>query len=228
MRAARTPSPRRGEGWGEGARRFRMRGVSLTQPSPRWGEGFSSRGHLASVRSVKAEQQFLADALDHCVGVVQHVVVPEADDAVAEALERARALRVDLRAMLATVDLDDEVRGAAGEVGDVRSDRELEDELGAFELARAEVVPEALFCVGALAPEFAGNGGEALFRQRRSPSPPPSPRRGEGVKSRHARPDLTPGCTKVLPNYNNRASRAPSPRRGDDWGEGPPAGEIHA
>jgi hypothetical protein len=46
------PSPRRGEGWDEGAQPIRMGGFPLTQlrlssfvakapyPSPRWGEGF--------------------------------------------------------------------------------------------------------------------------------------------------------------------------------------------
>ena len=170
------PSPQRGEGWGEGAPTSSDKACPLTQPSPRWGEGF-----CGSLRPVEAEEEFVADRFEDGFGVLKHVVVPEADHPVAEAFDCAGASGVGGLAMLAAVDLDHQARGAAREVGNVRADRELEDEFGAFDLAGAEALPEAVLRVGSRAAEFARYRREAFFCQRRSPSPQPSPRRGEGA-----------------------------------------------
>lgn len=142
-------------------------------PSPRWGEGVLS--------APSRKQQLLADGLKDALGVFQDVVVSEAEDAVAEVFDRCGSVPVDILIVLAAVEFDHEMRVAAGEVGDVLSNRELADELGVFELATAEVVPETLLGVGGCATEFTRNRRQAFFRQRCSPSPQPSPHWGEGA-----------------------------------------------
>ena len=174
------PSPRRGEGGarsasGEGARRFRRRGAPSPRRSPRWGEG--------DLRApVERDQQFLTNGFEHAFGVRQHVVVPETDDAVTERFDDGGARCIDGVSMLSAVQFNREMRIAAGEVGDVGADRKLSDKFGAIELAGAKVPPQAFFRFGLIAPQFARDGSQAFFRHRRSPSPQPSPRRGEGVK----------------------------------------------
>ena len=177
-RRANSPSPRRGEGWGEGAPRILKGRTPSSSAAARLlllPAGEKERGATPGV------EQFLADGLDHAFSVFQHIIVPEADDSVAEAFDGFRPVSIDLLAMLPAVEFDDQVRVPAGEVGDVRTDRELTDELCAFELARAEVTPQALFGVRGISPKFSCVRRQAFFRQCRSPSPQPSPRWGEGV-----------------------------------------------
>ena len=83
--------------------------------------------------------------------------------------------------MLAAIKLNRKAEFTAGEIGDVGTDLELADELGAFELARAQIVPKPVFSIGASAAQGTCRSRESLFRQGRTPSPQPSPRRGEGV-----------------------------------------------
>ena len=124
------------------------------------------------------------DRLKHAFGIRQHVVVPEADHAIAERLDGRGSPFVARIIMLTAIKLDRKMCVAAGKIDDVRADRELCDEFGAVELASAQVSPQAFFGVGLVAPELARDRREAFFRYRRSPSPQPSPRRGEGVKRR--------------------------------------------
>jgi len=152
-----TPSPRRGEGWGEGAR-----GSTLFAP-------------------VEPKQQFVSNCPQDAFGVRQHVIVPEPDEPVAEALDRCRSPSVYSLAVLPAIKLDDEVRGSTGKIRDVRPNLELADEFCAYETPASQVVPKMVLGVGAGPAKLSCDRGQSLFRQRRSPSPQPSPRRGEGA-----------------------------------------------
>ena len=165
-----SPSPRRGEGWGEGARRLFIEApYTLTLPSP------------SRERVVPRKLELSANHFQHPVSVLQDVVVPEADDAIAERFDDLRAGSVRFGRMLPAVDLDREAQSSAGEVGDMRANRKLADELSAFEPATSQIVPEPVLRVSASSAQFACDGSQSLFRQGRTPSSQPSPRRGEGA-----------------------------------------------
>jgi len=125
--------------------------------------------------AVPRQQQFLADGFQYAVGILKDIVIPEAQDVVAECLDNFGAGGVDFGRVLAPVKLDREVGVAAGEVGDMRADRELADEFCAFELAGAEVRPKSSFRVGAARAKLARNRRQSFFRQCRAPSPNPLP-----------------------------------------------------
>ncbi len=82
------PSPRRGEGRGEGARAVRKRAVpphpTLSPPG---------RGLFGAVPRV---EQLVADCFQDAFGVLEHVVVPEAQDPEAECLDGPGARRIEL------------------------------------------------------------------------------------------------------------------------------------
>ena len=100
----------------------------------------------------------------------------------AERPERVRAARIGFGGIggvvLATVELDHDLRFEASEVGEVATDRPLAAELRAFDLAVAKAMPQRAFRVG---------GGSA---QCAGPHPSPLPRAGEGIgpdaRRRHA------------------------------------------
>ena len=73
------PSPRRGEGWGEGARR------------------------RALIGTVKPEHQFVADDRENPFGVLKHLIVPKADHPMAKALNCARSVGIGGVRMLSAV-----------------------------------------------------------------------------------------------------------------------------
>ncbi len=131
----RTPSPRRGEGWGEGAPAL--------------------RNSLDVMPTVGAEQNFLADHFQDAIEIAGDICIPEADDAVAEALDcfRARGICGDavVGAVLAAVKFDDEFQTARTKIGDVTSDHFLAHEFGVFDLAVAQALPEFAFNVGLVA-----------------------------------------------------------------------------
>ena len=165
-----SPSPRRGEGWGEGARRlFIKTPYTLTLPSP------------SRERVIACQQNLMADRFQDALGVLEHVVVPDADDAIAERFDYLGSGSVRFGRMLPAVDLNREAQSSAGEVGDMRANRKLADELRAFEPATSQIVPKSVLGIGAGAPELSRNGRQSLFRQTRTPSSQPSPRRGEGA-----------------------------------------------
>jgi len=78
-------------------------------------------------------------------GIPQHLIVPEAEHAVACRLDdpAAGGIGVPIRRMVATVDLDDQPRFRAAEVRDVPSDRVLTAELDAAETPVAEEHPHS-------------------------------------------------------------------------------------
>ena len=149
--AAQTPSPRRGEGWGEGAR------------------------HSELFRAVSRDQQLLTDCFENSVQIGQNVIVPETQNAITISLDDGGSRSVAIRRVLPPVQFDRQPCAAAGEVGDVGIDLELTDELLAFEPAAAEVGPEPLLDVGLVGAELAGDRSQTLPSHRRTPSPNPLP-----------------------------------------------------
>src|SRR4051812_45779880 len=152
------PSPRRGEGWGEGARRRRLT-TDAVHPHPTLslkGEG------IDLFRPVSRQEQLLSDRFQHAIGVGEDIVVPEAEDPVAVFFDDLGAGGVPLRIMLAPVEFESQSRRSAGEVRDVAIDLELADEILPFESAGAKIIPEALFGFGLVASEAACDRSQAL------------------------------------------------------------------
>jgi hypothetical protein len=173
-RQRKAPSPRWGEGWGEGAPALEIIArYTLTQPSP------------SRERAIAGDGQLAANSFEHSVGVLQHIVVPEADDAVAEALDGRGAGRIDLQGMLPAVEFDRQPRVAAGEICDMGPERELADELGAVQLTAAKMASQTLFGIGAVPPQLARGWRQFLACHGGTPLPNPLPG-GEGaVMARH-------------------------------------------
>lgn len=121
---------------------------------------------------ITSNGNFFGDYLQHPIHVAQHIVVPEADDAVAVGFDDPGAVRVDRAfGMLPAVAFDGEAQGAAGEVGNEVADLVLASKLCAAKLAGAQVRPQALFSVGRFVSETARSLCEALFSQFRTPIP---------------------------------------------------------
>ena len=149
--AGRTPSPRRGEGWGEGARRSRL------------------------FRAVSRQQQLLANGFENDVGVGKHVVVPEAQHAIAVCLDDRSAGGIVRGIMLPAVQLNRQPCGAAGEIGDIAVDLQLSDEPLPFEAAGAKTGPKAFLSIGLVGAQLAGDRSQALPSHLSTPSPNPLP-----------------------------------------------------
>ena len=181
------PSPRRGEGRGEGAASARFGGIPhRTSPRRHSRQGFVSFSRPGEGLVGASVEDFSSDRFEDAFEVFDHVVVPEADNRVAIRLDPSRALPVGRAfGMLAAVEFDDEPEFDAGKIGDVSADRELSSEFCAFDLARAEALPEFIFDRRGVASQFAGDGRQFLF-QCHNPLTQPSPRRGEGFNGERA------------------------------------------
>ena len=169
------PSLRGGEGWGEGVRSRRLfTGAEPPHPalSP-WGRGF--RKEKGSSGAVAGEEKLRSDRLEHPLRIGEHVVVPEAKDAVAVFLDDRGSGGVASGVVLPAVQLDRQPGRAAGEIRHIIVDLELADELLTFEPAAAKVMPEALFGVGLVAAKSARDRSQAPSSQLSSPSPNPLP-----------------------------------------------------
>ena len=198
--AAVAPSPRRGEGWGEGALTRRViTGAAPPHPalSPT-GRGFRKRAGLFG--AVAGQEEFLPDRLKDSIGVREHIVVPEAQHPIAVFVDDGGSRRILGGLVLSAVELDRQPGGAAGEVGDEIVDLELADELLAFKPAAAEVMPETRLSVGLVRSQLARDRRQALPAQLSTPSPNPLPLGERG--------------------YAGSCHTTPSPRRGEGWGEG--------
>ncbi len=179
------PSPRRGEGWGEGERALARVGAGLGHiagvghPHPTLslkGEGFRIR------LAVSRDQQRLPDFLQHPFGVRQHIVVPEADNRVAMRFDQRCPRRVrQAFGVLATVELDHQPCLAASEVGHMRANRELRDKLRPLDLTVADARPQSAFGVGHRSAQSARGGRQSLRNHRRITLTQPSPSRERAI-----------------------------------------------
>ena len=167
--AGLAPSPRWGEGWGEGARTRRL-SAGAEPPHP----ALSPRGR-GLVGAVAGEEKLRSDRLEHPLRIGEHVVVPEAKDAVAVFLDDRGSGGVASGVVLPAVQLDRQPGRAAGEIRHIGVDLELADELFGYEPTAAKMMPEALFGVGLVAAEFARDRSQAFSSQLSSPSPNPLP-----------------------------------------------------
>jgi hypothetical protein len=102
----------------------------------------------------------------HALGIVQNLVVPEPQDAVALAFQELSAAHLLLRQeiMLAAIDLDDQSCGVADEVGYKPADRHLAAKPVPFGLPQSQHLPEPYLGFGHLAAEYAGAPVSAFAR----------------------------------------------------------------
>jgi hypothetical protein len=121
--------------------------------------------------------KFLKNGFEHALNIIQHVVVPEANDVIPALFQHSRPLGIQLSsfAMLATIELDDQFSFERNEVDDISSERDLSFEFDATKLARAKSGPQKLFGLSRSLTEPSG-----VPSHRLSPLTLPSPRRGEG------------------------------------------------
>src|SRR6516225_8891805 len=142
------PSPSMGEGWG-GGERLNMGGGA------RLDTGGNDRVEM------------FGDGRAHTLGIVQHLVVPEPQHAVALGFEKPRAACFCLGRgiMLPAIDLDDQSRCVAGKVDNEPADRHLAAKPTVFGLPRPQYLPEAPLGFGHVTAE--GPGALARTRTRR-------------------------------------------------------------
>ena len=183
-----TPSPRRGEGWGEGARSSRKL-TGIRHPHPTSVAAGRSPGPLQdqphSLQGggllVRRDVQLSLDSLQDASEVFDHVIVPKTNDPVAVRLDHPRTsgIRLNRQAMLPAIQLDYQLGAPASEVRDGVADRELPEEFETIELASSQTRPKQCFRIGGTRPKRAGVGSHPSHSHRR-PNSTPSPRRGEG------------------------------------------------
>jgi hypothetical protein len=99
--------------------------------------------------------QRLQDLLEYDFGAKPCIVVPEAQHAKPAALQVLRARRVasDTVGVLAAIELHDDLRIHADEIGDESPQWNLATKTVAAELTIAQKSPQATLCVGFLAPQ---------------------------------------------------------------------------
>ena len=133
--------PAEGGGWG-GVRAWRRVLSPLPSGERVWERG-SGKG--------------FAQGTQHGIEIGHHVVVPEADDAIALSFdERGAPIVAACVTMRRAVEFDDQFAGAADEVRDVGADDDLAGELDPGEAFGAQGGPEFAFGLGHLAAHLAG------------------------------------------------------------------------
>ena len=173
-----------GKGWGWGSAVKGQRDIAgVVHPSPTpslKGRGFIC-GEGRGLVSVSGDLQFFEDCQQHTVGILQDVVVPEPDHAVAMRFDHPRSRFVGRTvSMLPAIEFNREPRQTAGELDHVVPNRQLPRKFHAAQLAGAQVRPQAAFGVGHVAAQFACDAGQSLSYQGRTPIPNPFPR-GKGL-----------------------------------------------
>ena len=108
----------------------------------------------------------LGNHLENAIKVGEDVIVPEADDAVAVLGERRGTNHVAITlGVLPAVEFDNQVRFAAGKIGNVWTNGLLADEFMAEQLAVAQTGPEFAFSVSGIgAKGFGGLRGKFGFQ----------------------------------------------------------------
>lgn len=140
------------------------------------------QGKGGSAALVSGEGDFFCDGLEHAVGVLDYVVVPEADYLVAVGFDAGGSSSVGLGRMLTTVAFDREAQAAAGEVDHVVPDRKLPGEFDPAKLTGAQMRPQAAFRISHVVAQLARYAGQSFFRQTCTPIPNPFPQ-GKGLRS---------------------------------------------
>ena len=142
-------------------------GIHLSSTSVPQGKGSLSA-------FVSGEGDFGGDSCQHTVGVLQNIVVPEPDDAIAMRLDGAGSRFVDQTfGMLPAVAFDRDPQASAGKIDDMVADWKLPRELGTAKLAGPQMRPQQPFGIRHLAPQFARKSRQSLFGQCRKPIPNP-------------------------------------------------------
>lgn len=85
----------------------------------------------------------------HSFGLVQHLVVPEAQHPIATRLDKARSRQVVFGSflVLATIQFDYQAMFRAGEIGNVWANRKLAPEVRIMNLPASQAIPEMLLRV---------------------------------------------------------------------------------
>jgi hypothetical protein len=100
----------------------------------------------------------LPDEFEHTGQIINHVAIPEADDAIPTPGNRDRAgcVYLLLRCVLAAVEFDRELEARAGEIDDVAADRMLSAKtVGTLQFT--ESAPQTFLYLRRVTPQFAGN-----------------------------------------------------------------------
>src|SRR5260221_8971475 len=123
----------------------------------------------------------MLDHVEHASEILRQLHVPEAQHAEARLLEQLRSMLITLDSlrMLTTIELDDQTRFEALEVGDVTDHGDLPPKLPAAELASAQFPPQQLLDVGRRPAQLTGDRHLALGRLPR-PAPAAPQRRLRG------------------------------------------------
>jgi len=126
------------------------------------------------------------DRLQHAVEIAEYLVVPEADDLETLRFKKNGAFSVGLRAMLSAVDLHDQSRVEAEEVGDEAVERHLPAKFRAIKLPTAQPRPQQRLRICGVSAQAARADRLMPFRHARPfPLTPmlshrPSPAKGRG------------------------------------------------
>ena len=151
--AVRAPSPRRGEGWGEGAAHHAM--------------------SFNVFHAIDAEQYFPADGINNAVDVLDDLIVPEAYHAKAVMLDHlgARLVSSDalISAMLPAIKFDDEFEAAGTEVSDIVGDWFLPDKFCVLDLPAPQPRPEFALDYRLILAQASGSARQSPLRHRQSP-----------------------------------------------------------
>jgi hypothetical protein len=118
---------------------------------------------LMSVRFGMIVTHFSESVMKACedaIGIGQDLVIPEAQDAIAQLSQGARALFVFvfvfLQRVLAAIDLNNKALLQAGEVDDIGADRDLLAKMMSVELATAQQRPDFRFRISHLLSKSTG------------------------------------------------------------------------
>ena len=126
------------------------------------------------------------NGLEHAVGMLKNVVVPEPKNRPSQTLEILSSRAIGLVAMLPAIGFDNQSTLSTGEVGYAAPDCFLAAKLESADLAIAKVRPEPTLHVGRIASESArvraylSNGRHTYGLEEEKPSPNPLPHAGEG------------------------------------------------